>query len=173
MKNKKFSGNPVPGQLPSYLQLGDYCDFVVMNGTDHQLPNQLWAGQVIKVHFTISKVMYDLEYTVSIDHKTDTRHVTRIHNIDSAFLVKREEGKEYSDGIKVVDVGQQFFPDSQPPATPSNEESVSFDVLCDMNGNKKNWAIGWYDFDEKSWRFYQEDTSFLEPGHMVWTYLPK
>ena len=34
------------------------------------------------------KVTYDLEFTVSIDHENKKRHTTRIHNVDSAFVLK-------------------------------------------------------------------------------------
>lgn len=51
-------------------------------------------------------------------------------------------------------------------------QGYSDDVLIDMNGNRKNFTIGWFDHDDKEWKFYWEDTSMLEPKHLHWQKLP-
>lgn len=53
-----------------------------------------------------------------------------------------------------------------------NGEGFSDDVLIDLDGWRKHFAIGWYDHDDKEWRFHQEDRSQFEPANMKWTYLP-
>jgi hypothetical protein len=61
------------------------------------------------------------------------------------------------------------------PATllPSNNgDGYSDDVLIDLNGLRKHFAIGWYDYDQKKWYFHQEDNSYFKPADMTWTYLP-
>lgn len=77
------------GVLPSYLQIGDYCDVVISNHLSGFGINKLTDGRVIKVHFSIGKVTYDLEFTFSIDPDTNKRYTTRIHNVDSAFCDKK------------------------------------------------------------------------------------
>lgn len=51
-------------------------------------------------------------------------------------------------------------------------EGYSVDVLCDVNGNRKEFRVGWYDFDDKAWQFHDTDRSWLEEKHLKWTYLP-
>lgn len=33
-------------------------------------------------------------------------------------------------------------------------EGYSEDVLIDIDGYRKNFRVGWYDFDDKEWRLY-------------------
>jgi hypothetical protein len=84
--------NESPIQLPSHCQIGDYVDLRVRAlGAGEHTGNLLDAGKVIKVCFSPGKVTYDLEFTVEIDHENKKRHTTRIHNVDSAFVLKRTQ----------------------------------------------------------------------------------
>lgn len=47
-------------------------------------------------------------------------------------------------------------------------EGYSKDVLIDMNGQRKDFQIGWYDFDERKWCFHVSDTSNLDLEKMEW-----
>lgn len=76
--------------LPSHFQIGDYCDLILSEGTEKEFPQFLIAGRVTKVHFSESKVMYDLEFTYKIDHSEKFRHMTRIHNVDSVLCFDRD-----------------------------------------------------------------------------------
>lgn len=62
--------------LPSKYQIGDAVTFKV--------GNVKIGAKVISVHFTISKVRYDLEI------KTD-ENTTRIYNVDSCYVVDYAE----------------------------------------------------------------------------------
>lgn len=48
------------------------------------------------------------------------------------------------------------------------EEGCSKDVLIDMNGKRKDFQVGWYDHDNKEWRFHASDTSNLELDKLEW-----
>lgn len=63
-------------KLPSQYQIKD---LVSVDFGDVQIPN----CRVFKVHFTESKVLYDLEIMLG-----ESKHVTRIYNIDSYFVKK-------------------------------------------------------------------------------------
>lgn len=75
-------------RLPSHLQINDYADVILTKEGLSSRANMLSAGKVIKVHFTESKVTYDFEFTTAIED--NHRYTTRIHNVDSAFVVKRD-----------------------------------------------------------------------------------
>ncbi len=47
----------------------------------------------------------------------------------------------------------------------------SDDVLIDRTGKRKNFVVGWYDFDEKKW-IVSHGIDELEPSELVWQYLP-
>jgi hypothetical protein len=52
-------------------------------------------------------------------------------------------------------------------------DGYSIDVLIDLDGNRKDFRIGWYDFDDKKWRLhYQSAEIQIEVEHMKWTNLP-
>jgi hypothetical protein len=149
---------PDSPKLPSHHQLGDYVHLVVSKE-----PNSvLWSGKVIKVHFSPSKVMYDLEFTVSIDNENKKRYTTRIHNVDGALVCSVEE----YEAAAVFDVvyGAENIPKK-------HTDFSSVEVLIDLNGNKKDYRVGWYDFDEKGWKFHVSDTSALDLKYMKWTYI--
>lgn len=192
MKNRQFEGSPVAKDaLPSYLQFGDYCDFIVCNPiTEDDDPNQLTAGKVIKIHFSPNKITYDLEFTVSLDSLTKVRNVTRVHNVDSAFVVLRDQ--QYLDQIASLkerkyvksDVGlqawygqeerpEQVLIDSKKEGRPHQTAGYSKDVLIDMDGYRKNFRIGWYDFDDKEWRLHDKGAEeSLDIKNMRWQTLP-
>lgn len=53
-------------------------------------------------------------------------------------------------------------------------QGYSDDVLIDLDGHRKDYAIGWYDFDTKEWaldseKFTQDD---IDHEHMSWRRLP-
>lgn len=58
------------------------------------------------------------------------------------------------------------------PMTDNEGHGYSDNVLIDLDGWRKDFAIGWYDHDNKEWMFHQEDKSLLDLNHMKWTYLP-
>jgi hypothetical protein len=78
--------------LPSAHHIDEFVDLnfgpKVLDGHGNTLIEaSLKSGQVKGVHFKHGKILYDLEFTVSIDD--DGRKTTRIHNIDSAFVDKK------------------------------------------------------------------------------------
>lgn len=60
----------------------------------------------------------------------------------------------------------------KPEEIPVNgTEYESEQVLIDVNGNRNQFAIGYYDKKDKDWVVYHS-TEYLELEHMKWTYLP-
>jgi hypothetical protein len=73
--------------LPSRYQIGDK---VKCNWFNNLVINE---AEVIKVHFTESKVLYDLEVIIHFINEEDERDVTftRLYNVDSGLLSPFEE----------------------------------------------------------------------------------
>lgn len=72
-------------KLPSAHQIGDEVRLTYINS------EQVDSCKVIRVHFTKSKVMYDLEIEGRIDNdpnNPDRTWITRLYNIDSVFVTK-------------------------------------------------------------------------------------
>lgn len=68
--------------LPSAHQLGDKV--FVSFGAQGIIKN----CEVIKIHFTESKVLYDLEVSGDYEEPMDGRWSTRLYNVDSLFVEK-------------------------------------------------------------------------------------
>lgn len=175
---KRFTQFMDQFSLPSYFQLNDYCDYIISHGTELENPSFLLAGKVIKIHFSESKVLYDLEFTTEINHEKKTRHVTRIYNVDSAFCYARipeRESRDFRYYEKPVEdipsvpaTGYMCHPMTEfPPTFYGNLEGVSRKVVIDSSGNKKDFLIGWYDFDSRIWCI-EGDTSLYEEKHALW-----
>lgn len=64
-------------KLPSAHQPGDAVDLCFPSRTEI-------SAKVLKVHFTESKVCYDLELAFVLS--SQEIHYTRIYNVDSAFV---------------------------------------------------------------------------------------
>lgn len=65
-------------KLPSQFQLGEFVKLEISKD------NILRNGQISKIHFSPSKVLYDLDFKViELEGKS---YSTRIHNVDSAFV---------------------------------------------------------------------------------------
>jgi hypothetical protein len=75
---------------PSKHQIGDQVKFLI---AQEDLPGSYRAccliATVKSVHFYAGKVKYDLELPIAGESPT------RIYNIDSCFVVKPEEGREF------------------------------------------------------------------------------
>lgn len=165
--------------LPSQFQVGDYVDLLMRAGNDELFPEQLTAGKVTKVQFSVGKVFYDLEFTVDIDHENRVRHTTRIHSVDSAFVVPRNtmrslKSNYVSDGagrdlkawhipdkskydthtgtkVPVILDGPEAFYMSQFPPKEQKDSEHSIEVVIDLTGHRRSFAIGFFDFDENEW----------------------
>lgn len=68
-------------KLPSQFQIGDYVSINV--GEDFIVR----VAQVLNVHFSESKVKYDLSIHMTVDKKF---YQTRIYNVDSSMLNKAD-----------------------------------------------------------------------------------
>jgi len=148
-------------KLPSALQIGDYADVIIWEGAsllDEE--SILTACKVINVHFGLGSVRYDFEALVSIDNETKTRHVTRIYNIDSAFVHKRTP--HHIDGMRgsKIDKINRYFSENvfdaswkKGTVTPGDiGDEMSDEFLVDVSGNREHFVIGWYDHGLKSWQ---------------------
>jgi len=54
----------------------------------------------------------------------------------------------------------------------NGKEGYSDDVLIDVDGNRKTFVIGWYDFDENKWEVPYFLKTSIDLKHMKWMYLP-
>lgn len=59
------------------------------------------------------------------------------------------------------------------PPDSGDNEGYSDNYLIDLDGYRKNFAIGHYDLDDRKWIIHDDDqrTAF-EPDHMTWQRLP-
>lgn len=64
--------------LPSHHQLGDKVTVSYGDGV------KIYGAWVIKIHFTESKVSYDVEFPIVVDGRGYS--TTRMYNIDSVFV---------------------------------------------------------------------------------------
>lgn len=47
-------------------------------------------------------------------------------------------------------------------------EGMSRQMVIDMDGNRKNFQLSHYDFDQNEWVFAEDDTSLLERDYAMW-----
>lgn len=53
------------------------------------------------------------------------------------------------------------------------KDGYSEDVLIDLDGYRKTFRTGWYDFDDKAWRLHNKaEEKNIDLEHMKWTELP-
>lgn len=67
----------------------------------------------------------------------------------------------------------EFFDSTKKPVISHNGHSV--DVLIDLDGKRKDFQVGWYDFDAKEWRFYSDVHPNIKNRYaksILWAYLP-
>jgi hypothetical protein len=179
MKNVELPHIEQP-KLPSHHQIGDYVHLVVTKSASHlDKTSILWHGRVTKVHFDPGKVTYDLEFTVTIDAVNKKRYVTRVHNVDGALCCSV---KEYEDS-KAEETESPFnhggWHNSTEFPKPNYKEWVdeggptySEDVLIDIDGYRKRFRVGWYDFEDKQWNLYDLETGTFEVDNLRWTCIP-
>jgi hypothetical protein len=76
-----------------HVEVGDYVDINLGWDKVGRIRNELRAGKVIKKHSVEEgyPIAYDLEFTTALED--GKRKTTRIHNVSTAFCVKRT--KEY------------------------------------------------------------------------------
>lgn len=151
-------------ELPSKFQLGEYVQIEL---NDEEV---LRHGQVIKVHFSKEKVMYDLEFTVMLHE--GKRYTTRLHNIDSTFVKGLTPPKDRLINIQLRFSIKDLPTDSQPDARCSD------DLLIDTDGTGKFFRVGYYVWseeegdDNEGFRLYSSDDGITICGGMKWDYLP-
>ncbi len=63
-----------------------------------------------------------------------------------------------------------FGPDEVPVPTKSSRGGHSEDVLIDLNGERRDFRVGWYDHHEGAWLFHQDGV--YESKTMRWSFLP-
>ena len=68
----------------------------------------------------------------------------------------------------------EFFDSTKKPID-LEKQGYSVDVLIDVDGNRKNFEIGWWDYDDQLWRFHNVDANELHDivdKKLLWAYLP-
>lgn len=58
------------------------------------------------------------------------------------------------------------------PPDSGDNEGYSDSYLIDLNGWRKDFAIGHYDHDNKRWIIHDDKRTMLELDHMTWQRLP-
>lgn len=61
-------------------------------------------------------------------------------------------------------------PITELPEQPDHKEGYSDDLLIDIDGWRKNFTVGHYDFDEKRWYIHNPDLTIESTA--MWQYLP-
>lgn len=79
IQNWKIGWEVEKKKLPSRFQNGDKVKLCFSNA------GELTNAEVIKVHFSESKVLYDVELAIAII-ETDELYHTRLYNVDSVFV---------------------------------------------------------------------------------------
>jgi hypothetical protein len=119
------------------------------------------GSKVTGVHFTASKVRYDLEIITKKDYVDEPKTpaydlVTRIYNVDSGFVMSRQEWLDLNQrepGIQTIKEDEVrispfdhggYFTSNDTPSPMS--EGESYQVLIDLDGRRTNYSIGHYDF---------------------------
>jgi hypothetical protein len=89
LRDAEVFGGEAPGKLPSKFQPNDVCQYVLYAWTQEEI-----IARVLKVHFTVSKVTYDIQlYLPTYDGLEYGSH-TRVYNVDSVFLQPANERPE-------------------------------------------------------------------------------
>lgn len=99
------------------------------------------ACKITGVHFTINKVKYDVEIDVEYPDETlqRTTHKTRLYNIDSDFVVSRQEWLDWNHSRKSF--GTEYFNEQMPLKLPNESEKVEFYAVSAMI-DFANWILG-------------------------------
>lgn len=163
-----------------FLNKGDYVD------VDFYVSGKISAAQVVSLK-TVGpeKVLVDLDVTV--EYGTIKKTKVRIHGVDSHLCRLRDEAyleelnkknqKQRTAGVQEpIVLTQAFGPNEFPKLADDNDpedDALSVHVLIDIDGTKKYFDTGWYNFTEKSWNncnsFF---TSQIQKNEFKWMYIP-
>lgn len=142
-------------------------------------------GVITGTVFLKNKVKYNIE--VSLFEAGGTKEGTfRLANVEPYFIHPPIENGFHYNSKTAIETRRQaegLSEDKESPFKhagwhdstdlPSNKgDGYSVDVLCDVNGNRKDFRVGWYDFDDKKWMFHDLDRSWLDEEHLKWASLP-
>jgi len=180
--------------LPSAFQPGQD---IGLQGLINELQNA-GNGKVLSVTFLKDKYKYNI--VIPIIREWNAVGYFRLANIDSALVhAPFDNGFHYNDKVSIqsraqqeehrtrnefkdyVDLAVKMQPEPkvldassngffQKPFKYSNKE-CSDTVLIDIDGNRKWFVLGWYDFEYNKWS-HSSDTNDEITIHMRWTYLP-
>jgi len=165
------------GELPSAFQPGQK---IGLQGLINALQSAN-TGKLVSVSFTKDKVKYNIQVPLVSDG--EVLGYFRLANIDSELVhAPFENGFHYND--KVAIEARRQDQDSPEPFFDANFHGyndiprslmtshygaqTSDEVLIDLDGNRKYFSIGWYDFDELKWISQEGEVEKT----MVWTNLP-
>lgn len=152
--------------LPSHYKIGDHV------AVNLGYSGKFGGAKVTGVHFTASKVRYDLEIIVVRREPEEANHVTRIYNVDSALVISREDWLGYNQSLQAESmVFDTAYNSMQLPPRDENEEDLSDYVLIDTDGKRENFFVGYYDFSIKHWDIRGRDSEEIDLEHMRWTFL--
>jgi hypothetical protein len=69
--------------------------------------------------------------------------------------------------VDIPQIGYSAHSMFEAPPLFNREQNLSRKVVIDSNGHRKDFLIGWYDFDSHSWSI-EGDTSLYEERHAKW-----
>lgn len=73
----------------------------------------------------------------------------------------------------IAEASTVYYGATDTPPSIGENEGYSDDVLIDIDGYRKHFSIGYYDYDNKRWFIRDEESRpDLDLEHMSWTYLP-
>lgn len=105
--------------------------------------------------YTTSKTAYQIIAVTKRGFKKQGKHMIK-------EIIQKENCK-----LKDMEATLAYHHKETPEQNPS--EDYSYDVVIDLDGNRKNFRIGWYDFTEKEWRFHDHEAyRSLDLEHMKW-----
>lgn len=121
-----------------------------------------------------------IESTLNEDHEVDQKHAYEVFNLWWEGNKTEEQTLIYVICHPTIDGTQVAWKKAPAPeygvyeAHPFDEipkeyqDGMSRLMVIDMDGNRKNFQLAHYDFDDKHWVFHEDDTSLLEKLHAKW-----
>lgn len=91
-------------------------------------------------------------------------------------MKENEPGNDAKDAITgqtIID-GWPAYTSKEIPKVDPKEDELSFYVLIDVNGHRKqeDFEIGYYNFSSKGWNLKGGNPKEIDLDHMRWMYMP-
>jgi hypothetical protein len=180
--------------LNSALKMKGY--FITFNVTDDSFQFEFWKaasasekddGGIISSH-KVNKGEYqmnDIRLGVMTKYLEDEANkfmnAISSNQVEKAFLAGRskttwEQFQKDAGALSTTFHTGKEFPTEvlfENEKSGNVKQGYSEEVLIDLDGNRKDFRTGWYDFDDKAWRLHDKaEEKNIDLEHMKWTELP-